>query len=359
MTPLAKRFVLVSNGPGEVSNWVWPVVMRMRACHPEAWIEVALVPCQYASGGEAAWVRQFPVDRVMTPSETLGALLRGWPSDPSPVTTVVGLGGDPMYARLIGWKTGAKVIRYTESRTDRGKGVYSLATMGDLMASRMALAFPEGKPVVDPTLCTSNPFRLLWVPSSRPYQLAAFGPFSVATIQVLCRHHPEWHMAIMRAPSIREEDWASSLQGLPESVEVVPHDLSAIAHADLMVSLPGTVTAEAGYLHTPMLTVLPLNDPRRIRLDGLLGLVGECPGVGPLLKRAVIQVLKNRPRLLAIPNRRLGRAVVPEYMGVMTPEDLARRVIATSDPAVLARCRSGLAALTPSLVPVDTLMAAL
>ncbi|NDA64893.1 MAG: hypothetical protein EBX50_23135 [Chitinophagia bacterium] len=52
MTPLAKRFVLVSNGPGEVSNWVWPVVMRMRACHPEAWIEVALVPCQYASGQE-------------------------------------------------------------------------------------------------------------------------------------------------------------------------------------------------------------------------------------------------------------------------------------------------------------------
>lgn len=356
MTHHSKRLVLVTNGPGELSNWVWPVVMRLRQRDPDAWIEVAMVPCQYASGGEAGWASRFAVDRVMTPSQTLGHLVTGWPRDPLPVTTVVGLGGDPLYARLIGWKTGAKVIRYTESATDRGVGVYRLADIGDLMASRMALQ--EGVPDAEGA-GANRPFRLLWVPSSRPYHLAAFGPFSVATIRVLLQHHPEWRVVMMRAPSIRDDQWAASLAGLPAAVEVVPHHVSAIANADLMVSLPGTVTAEAGYLHTPMLTVLPLNDPRRIRLDGLLGLLGECPGVGPWVKWGVIQVLRHRPRLLAIPNRRLGRRVVPEYMGIMTPDELAARVMATRHPEVLARCRAELAAMVPSLGPVDRLMAAL
>ena len=48
--------------------------------------------------------------------------------------------------------------------------------------------------------------------------------------------------------------------------------------------------------------------------------------MGRLIKREAVRRYFARPRLVALPNLRAGRAVVPEWIGRWTPAELAKRV---------------------------------
>jgi hypothetical protein len=52
--------VIVSNGPGELSTWVKPLVTQISETLPEARIIILLVPCPYASGEEEKVAASFP-----------------------------------------------------------------------------------------------------------------------------------------------------------------------------------------------------------------------------------------------------------------------------------------------------------
>ena len=60
--------LILSNGPGEVTTWVKPVVRALRRQMPDynqVRISVVLSPCPNASGREAEIARSYPeVDRV-------------------------------------------------------------------------------------------------------------------------------------------------------------------------------------------------------------------------------------------------------------------------------------------------------
>src|SRR5690606_15931101 len=76
----------------------------------------------------------------------------------------------------------------------------------------------------------------------------------------------------------------------------------------------------------PMVVVLPLQWPEKIPLEGLPGLVGRLPGVRPAVTRWGVRRLDRSIRLVALRNRRAGRAVVPERRRARRPERLARAV---------------------------------
>ncbi len=345
MTPV-KRLLLLTNGPGEITNWVAPVVARITQHFPQYTIDVALVPCQYASGGETRLLASLPIDRVTTPSQTLRHIITGWP-DASTIHRVIGLGGDPMYVRLLAKRMGCQGWWYTDRPATHPNAISRLQ-IGDLMASRMALDAPP--------IPSIPRYTLGWMPGSRPIHLRAFGPFSVQTIQLLLQRHPDWQVVVARSGSIGDEDWNRSMAGLPESVSVVGHSLDAMVDTRMMVSLPGTGTAELGYLHIPLLMVLPLNDVSRLKFDGGIGLLGELPIVGRWLKQGIVSWLKRRKPMLALPNLRAGERVVPEFVDVMTPHQLADRIEFELDPVRLQTTQHHLQAMLPSLEPVDRLI---
>ncbi|MFM7192875.1 MAG: lipid-A-disaccharide synthase, partial [Microcystaceae cyanobacterium] len=75
--------VILSNGPGEVTTWVKPVVqaLRERLGHDRdrLRISVLLSPCPHAMGNEAQVVQKYPeVDRVLTSRDFFAFLLRGY-----------------------------------------------------------------------------------------------------------------------------------------------------------------------------------------------------------------------------------------------------------------------------------------
>ncbi|MFP5504503.1 MAG: lipid-A-disaccharide synthase, partial [Candidatus Sericytochromatia bacterium] len=95
--------LIVSNGPGELASWVRPVVRQFGRDFPEARLTVALVPCPYASGEEAATVTAWGERvRVWQPAETMRLVLSGRaPEALSESGAVLFLGGDQVFAALL------------------------------------------------------------------------------------------------------------------------------------------------------------------------------------------------------------------------------------------------------------------
>lgn len=116
-----------------------------------------------------------------------------------------------------------------------------------------------------------------------------------------------------------------------------------MAAADLALTIPGSNTAEMAAFGLPMVVLLPLQRPEEIPLEGLPGLVGGLPGVGPAIKRrAVLRAARATP-FLALPNRKAGRLVVPELRGEVGPEEVGRELAAwMDDPERRARARRDL-----------------
>jgi lipid-A-disaccharide synthase len=92
---------------------------------------------------------------------------------------------------------------------------------------------------------------------------------------------------------------------------------------DVAVTLPGTNTMELAALGVPMVVIVPMNEPEKIPLEGLPGLAGGVPFVGPWMKRKAIQRQAARIVFTALPNRRAGSCVVPEVRGCLTGPDIA------------------------------------
>ncbi|MBN3925456.1 lipid-A-disaccharide synthase [Nostoc sp. NMS4] len=114
--------LILSNGPGEVTTWVRPVVKALRQelgdDHSLVRISVVLSPCSNASGKEAAIALSYPeVDRVQGAEHFWQFLLWGktfenwdWRSR----GVVVFLGGDQIFPVVIGKKLGYRTVVYAE-----------------------------------------------------------------------------------------------------------------------------------------------------------------------------------------------------------------------------------------------------
>ncbi|MDZ8135113.1 MAG: lipid-A-disaccharide synthase [Nostoc sp. DedQUE04] len=114
--------LILSNGPGEVTTWVRPVVKALRQelgdDRSVVRISVVLSPCSNASGKEAAIALSYPeVDRVQGAEHFWQFLLWGktfenwdWRSR----GVIVFLGGDQIFPVIIGKKLGYRTVVYAE-----------------------------------------------------------------------------------------------------------------------------------------------------------------------------------------------------------------------------------------------------
>ncbi|MGL5035203.1 MAG: lipid-A-disaccharide synthase, partial [Microcystaceae cyanobacterium] len=114
--------LILSNGPGEITTWVRPVVKALRKAlgndRSQVRISVILSPCPHSMGNEAEVARKYPeVDRVQPSQDFFNFLLWGktpenwdWRSQ----GVVLFLGGDQFYALMLGKKLGYRTVIYAE-----------------------------------------------------------------------------------------------------------------------------------------------------------------------------------------------------------------------------------------------------
>ncbi|HHT27844.1 MAG TPA: hypothetical protein GXZ82_11420 [Firmicutes bacterium] len=378
---------MTTNSPGEVAAWLTPTVRALRHRAPQARISVFVPPCTFAGGAECRVIRRMPwVDQVYGPAEFVRYALFGIkPAGfaPGPTGVVCFLGGDLLYAAWLAKRLRYPAIAYNEGRV-RLQNVYRKFLMPDAQARQRALA-AGGKAeqievigdlmldAIRPTVADrvsakamlgvgDRGYVVSLFPGSRPYELQAMLPFMLRAAELIaCSVEQPVHFLISLAPFVDHEALVQAagsitpgFEGVTATVEqdaplsgghtgsvgvwrLCTAKVRATAYqglqydimqaGDVAVTIPGSNTAEMAGLGVPMVVVFPLNKPEALPLEGLPGVIGRIPGIGPALKKQVVAKAAAKIKYVAWPNRKANQMLTPEIKGYVRPEDVAIPVV--------------------------------
>ncbi|MBD0389667.1 MAG: lipid-A-disaccharide synthase [Nostoc sp. C3-bin3] len=277
--------LILSNGPGEVTTWVRPVVKALRqklGYDPSVVrISVVLSPCSNASGKEAAIALSYPeVDRVQPAEHFWPFLLWGktfenwdWRSH----GVVVFLGGDQIFPVVIGKKLGYRTVIYAEWEArwhnwiDRfgvmkpevaarvpQKYAHKFTVVGDLMVEassqeslvigHLSLANDKEQMINDNKVEEKTELIGL-LPGSKAAKLAQGVPLSLGIAEYVHAKRPQTKFVIPLAPTLDLQTLASFAD--PQKNPIA--EIFGFGGADLIV--PDDVNSKALLKTTTGLTV--------------------------------------------------------------------------------------------------------
>ncbi|MBK1988844.1 lipid-A-disaccharide synthase [Sphaerospermopsis aphanizomenoides BCCUSP55] len=389
MTPV--DILILSNGPGEVTTWVRPVVKALRKQlgndRSQVRISVILSPCPHASGKEAAIAKSYPeVDRVQASEHFWQFLIWGktaqnW--DWRNQGVVVFLGGDQIFPVIIGKKLGYKTVVYAEwearwhnfidkfaimkpevAKNVPPKYTHKFTVVGDLMleAAAVNIKSPSDHPQ------TKDIIGLL--PGSKSAKLTQGVPLELAIAEYIHSQKPETKFLIPVAPTLDLSTLANfanpehnqftkafNFQGasLIDNILITSTGLEVelkqenpayhlLSQCAICLTTVGANTAELGALGVPMIILLPTQQLDAMRSwDGLPGLLANLPGIGSSFAKLINWWFLRRKGLLAWPNIWAQAEIVPELVGKLQPEVVGDMVIDfLENPEKLAAMREKL-----------------
>ncbi len=334
------ELLLVSNGPGELSGWAFPLARALKKLDGRASLQLALPPCQYATGREREVAERSGLfDRVYGPGEVVRLVLGG----PRPRTRcVVHVGGDLWYAARLSRRARCPALAYVErdlvARRHRAfariathteelcehlvrKGVprHKVQTVGDLRVDAVEPVEPAPE---------SEQRVLLLLPGSRPAIFRDLAPLMVEVGRMVRRQRPDVELVLVASPFLPEEVVQAAVRGHEVSVAQTPEQRrAALSRTVLAVTLPGTSNVELALVGVPMLVWLPLYDPSRVPLEGLVEWLARVPAAGRALKVWAVRRGLRRLRYVSPVNALLGQAVVEEEVSRAAPSEVASRVV--------------------------------
>lgn len=374
--------LILSNAPGELATWVKPTVreLRVRLRMPEAAqlgsdprISVMLSPCPNASGQEAEIALSYPeVDRVQSAEHFFSFLLWGKTADHwdwHDRGVVIFLGGDQFFPVVIGKRLGYRTVVYAEWEArwhrwidrfgvmrseilDRApsKFVHKMSVIGDLMAE------------VQTQQAESSSEELIGLlPGSKPAKLTQGVPLTIAIAEQIKRDRPQTRFVIPVAPTLDLESLAKYADPIQNPILPLMGNVSAklvqgdrpcletqngllielwqsqtervpvyelLSKCRLCLTTVGANTAELGSLAVPMIVLLPTQQLDAMRAwDGVPGLLVNLPGVGSSIAKMINSAMLKRLGLLAWPNIWAKEMIVPELIGKLEPEAIAKLTI--------------------------------
>lgn len=366
-----RSLAFTSNGPGEFSGWVRPLIAALYEREPDLDVTAFFIPDDYASGGEPDAMRAlFPAARVVTPKEYLKFAVGGsLPQAPAHVDAVVYLGGDLLHAAAVHRRLGGRPFSYKFAGKRYGGGAtialaVDAANRAQLRAQHIAdeRIHVVGNLAIDGALAEARGAfgaasgdmdvardGILIMPGSRKHEIAQLIPFFTAVADHLRRRAPGMPIAFGLSPFNRDAEIAAALaaggdprvygaRGALRDVDgrlcivsersggfypVVRLGMRAATQARLVITIPGTKCIELAALGVPIVACTPLNVPEKIAINGPLTYLDRLPMIGVPLKRAVVRGFARRFPLLTQPNIDAGEAIISELRGTLTPGRVA------------------------------------
>ncbi len=367
--PVVHRLQIVTtvNGPGEISSWFYPFAQALAACAPEVRLSAALLPCVFATGCEQDVLRAIPgVAGVCPPKDSIRCILRG--VRPASMAAdlpgiVLHMGGEPLLAILLARRLALPLLAYAEhklplaSRFERifltdplpaarnGHGRY--AVVGNMMVDAARLRCPVRHPSGDraPTLGIFTGSRDYMVKHMLPFFTRVAGHVSEAlpetrwllgkadyvSLEMLRRSAEDPAGRLIEGENARWEPGQPCGALVSERgvrIEVLPPG-EVMARANLILTIPGTNTAELTALGIPMVVLVPTYSAEVHPMPGMLGHLDRLPLLGRYVKRAGAHAYHRYVGYLSHPNRKRRAEVVPEISGRITTRQVADRVLAT------------------------------
>ncbi|QLE39386.1 lipid-A-disaccharide synthase [Nostoc sp. C052] len=334
--------LILSNGPGEVTTWVRPVVKALRQELGDdrsiVRISVVLSPCPNATGKERAIALSYPeVDRVQGAEHFWQFLLWGktfdnW--DWCDRGVVVFLGGDQVFPVVIGKKLGYRTVVYAEWEARWYKWINHFGVMKPQVAARVPQKYADKFTVVGdlmleaageagesldsnsslPIIPSLKTELIGILPGSKAAKLAQGVPLFLGVAEYIYAQRPQTKFVIPVAPTLDLQTLASFADPQKNSIAkffgfggaslIVPEEAEGkallktttgltvelwqenpayhlLSQCCICITTVGANTAELGALGVPMIVLLPTQQLDAMRSwDGLPGLLANLPGVG-------------------------------------------------------------------------------
>ena len=363
-------FLIVTNSPGELSSWVRSTSESLKNIKPCCRIIVVLVPCPYATGREKEIAMSFPqVDLVLSPGEFL-KISMGLDKNtytPSRKGIVIFMGGDFWHALWIARKLRYPAVAYTTKNSRWNRYFHSLFVkdehtrqnlimqgiqedkieiVGNLMTDGIKASTRKGDALeawgLNPESLTVGLF-----PGSRLFHVQETIPIFLKVAEELSEHVPGVQFILNLSPfvqigEIEECVKHSSYHGIQGSCGVLQpggstreivtragvkiklvenRQYDVINASDLILTIPGTNTAEIAVLGRPMVVIYTWR--ARVPRGGLGSLLNMIP-VEWSLKRTLMHMAYKKPKYKALPNQWASREIVPEVILEEKPEEITQ-----------------------------------
>jgi lipid-A-disaccharide synthase len=382
--------IVFSNGPGEISTWVLPVIEEIRKNKEISRLHRIILiihPCQFGSGTEHVVAHGIEgVEHVISPSGYMKFLFTGLGKKRYGFRRngiILSLGGDLMHPVLFkirirgkhrmfaytnnpGWeKHYEKIFVRNEQVRNKSKRLARhkdrLIVTGDLVYSSLKSCSDRDR--IRDTLGLAVHERMLaFLPGSRFFEVAHMLPLFLKVIDDIAKDFKDFRPFILKSPYMSYEcisealaGWrnVSGITGLSGTlVEEGQKNIIAIKipngrtvpvleggfeqwgeGIDFAVTVPGTNTVQLAYRKVPALVVAPVNRPELIPIEGAAGLLKWVPFGKSILRKAATKYVE-RFSFSALPNMYANREILPELFGVITTEDVTKklhRILANSE----------------------------
>lgn len=340
-----------------MAGWVRPILAawQKKKLGP---VDLLLLPCSFATGQEERVAFSLGVDRVYRPSDYLKLLWRDGRDYKD--GTLLHLGGDLMYSAFLSWRWGMSTWSYLWARPWWNSAFQGFFTKDDWGVNWLRKRKVEtakihliGDLVLDavrqnvPHPQQERQAQISYLPGSRSEELAVLTPFYLEVHRNLTRVYPGIKGVLHLSPYLPTDQVTRLMERGPDpavggiagrvegnkiladgcELELARADgYERLSESRLALSIPGTKTAEAGYLRTPTVTIVPLNKPEHLPSIGLVGLLDFLPG-GRYLKGRLMLRLKDKIGLVAHPNILAGKALLPEYIERIQVATMSERLI--------------------------------
>jgi lipid A disaccharide synthetase len=365
--------IILSNGPGEITTWVFPVIKQIRAklnsIENNIRISLILSPCPNATGNEVKIASQWQeINRIQSAEDFFPFLLSGktknnwdWYSQ----GLVIFLGGDQFFTLIIAKRLGFQSLIYAEWEARWYRYINYFAVMNQSVIDKIPSQFQNKCFIVGDLMAdvsslnqennnhNNNVLKIGLLPGSKSSKLTQGVPFLIAIAEYIKKKKPNIEFIIPVAPTINIEKLASygdrKNNSLISELGNVTGELireenqdylqtsgginiklisefpcyEELVKCDLCLTTVGANTAQLGALGIPMIVLLPIYQLEAMKSwDGLLGILANLPIFGDsfakLINYIIVQYTIKNKKLYAWPNIWAKKEIIPELIGYLT-----------------------------------------
>lgn len=369
--------IILSNGPGEITTWVLPVIKQIRTnlTIPQEQVRISLIlsPCPHATGNEVKIASQWQeINRIQSAKDFLTFLLLGKTKDNWDWYSqglVIFLGGDQFFTLVIAKRLGYQSLIYAEWEARWYRYIDYFAVMTESVMDKIPTEFKNKCTIVGDLMTdvsilnqpknndNKTTLQIGLLPGSKSSKLTQGVPFLMAIAEYIIKIKSNVEFIIPIAPTISADYLASygsrknnslinDLGGVTGELIRVENHLylqtsggikiklieefpcyEELINCDLCLTTVGANTAQLGALAIPMIVLLPTYQLEAMKSwDGLLGLLANLPIIGDicakLINWIIVQYTVKNKKLYAWPNIWAKQEIVPELIGYLTVEEV-------------------------------------
>ena len=373
--------VIVSNGPGELSTWVKPVldylVEQNHKCInsnlPKYKLVLTLVPCPHATGQEFSVANDWQIFDLIIPAKRFLKLLfkpssfGNWPKK----GVVVFLGGDQFWNILLAKRLGYQSITYAEWIARWPRWNLHIAAMNEEVRNKLPKKFKKKCQVIGDLMADINnnlsPINEIsnrkWIailPGSKKAKLSIGIPFFLEVADNISENGDDVNLMIPIAPTTEIKDflyfqsdknpitkyYSSKIKSI-KKIENSIFDFvletckntkifilnqnsnhNILSQCKLALTTVGANTAELAAINLPMIVVLPTQHLNAMNAwDGIFGIIGKINLLNRIQTFLIKRYYFKNKKFLAWPNIKANKQIIPERVGIISPKEISDEVI--------------------------------